>query len=413
MTFIADVHIHSRYSRATSPALTLAELARWGAVKGVTLVGTGDCTHPRWLAECERDLAYCGNGLFALKPEAMPADALIPADGVRFMLTGEVSTIYKAAGKTRKVHHIVCLPDMASAKRFSDALGRAGNIVSDGRPIIGMDSRDLLAMLLDASPAAVLIPAHIWTPWFSVLGANSGFDSIEECYRDLSSHVFALETGLSSDPAMNWAVSKLDRYTLVSNSDLHSADKLGREANLFSCELSYDAVMAALKDPTQGFGGTVEFFPQEGKYHLDGHRACGIVCEPAESAKHGGICPVCVKPFTPGVLGRIAQLADRPWGEAKPNACPYRSLVGLDDILAEIFGCGTATKRVRGEYQRLIRAIGPELPSLLDAPLDAFERHGSPVLAEAVRRVREGRVSASSGYDGEYGIIKVFPEGVP
>jgi DNA helicase-2/ATP-dependent DNA helicase PcrA len=242
-----------------------------------------------------------------------------------------------------------------------------------------------------------------------VLGSKSGFDSIEECYRDLSPHIFALETGLSSDPAMNWMVSRLDRYTLVSNSDLHSAGKLGREANIFSCEMHYDAVMAALKEPSKGFDGTLEFFPQEGKYHYDGHRVCGVCLDPTESRKLNGICPACGKPLTLGVMYRVLELADRPFGVKKPHALPFRSLIGLDDILAELLQCGVASKKVQNEYRRLIGLFGPELPMLLDAPLDDLARRASPRLSEAVGRVREGRVNAVSGYDGEFGTISVFP----
>jgi DNA helicase-2/ATP-dependent DNA helicase PcrA len=409
MSFIADLHIHSRFSRATSRSLTLVELARWGAIKGISLIGTGDCTHPQWLSEIKASLTYQGDGLFRLNDELVSHDLPCSIGNVRFMLTGEISTIYKAGGVTRKVHHVVCLPDLASAERFNTALARIGNIASDGRPIIGLDSRDLLEMLLTASPRAVLIPAHIWTPWFSVLGSKSGFDSIEECYRDLSPHIFALETGLSSDPAMNWMVSRLDRYTLVSNSDLHSAGKLGREANIFSCEMHYDAVMAALKEPSKGFDGTLEFFPQEGKYHYDGHRVCGVCLDPTESRKLNGICPACGKPLTLGVMYRVLELADRPFGVKKPHALPFRSLIGLDDILAELLQCGVASKKVQNEYRRLIGLFGPELPMLLDAPLDDLARRASPRLSEAVGRVREGRVNAVSGYDGEFGTISVFP----
>jgi uncharacterized protein (TIGR00375 family) len=409
MRFIADLHIHSRYSRATSPSLSFEELYRFARIKGVTLVGTGDCTHPAWLAEVEEKLESCGTGLYALKQEHMPLCDGVPSGDVRFMLTGEISTIYKAAGATRKVHHIVCLPNLESARRFSQSLGRIGNVVSDGRPILGLDSRDLLAMLLDASADAVLIPAHIWTPWFSVLGAKSGFDRIEDCYRDLSDHIFALETGLSSDPAMNWMVSSLDRYTLVSNSDLHSARKLAREANVFDCELSYAAVMAALKEPSKGFLGTIEFFPEEGKYHFDGHRDCRVSLTPAQAVAAKGICPACGKALTPGVMSRVMQLADRAYGEKKPNALPFWSLVGLDDIIAEILQVGVASKKVQAEYFRCIAALGRETDILMQLPCDMIAKAASPRIAQGVQRVREGKVTAVSGYDGAYGVISVFP----
>ena len=410
MKFIADFHIHSRFSRATSKSLNFEELWRWAKIKGLSVVGTGDCTHPQWLSEAKEKLEYCGDGLFKLKKEYQPKnDFRLPEHDVRFMFTGEISTIYKAGDKTRKVHHVVCLPDYDAAIGFASRLERIGNIHSDGRPILGLDSRDLLETLLEVSSDSVLIPAHIWTPWFSVLGSKSGFDSIEECYRDLSPHIFALETGLSSDPAMNWMVSSLDRYTLVSNSDAHSANKLGREANLFDCELSYNAIMNSLREPSKGgFKGTLEFFPQEGKYHFDGHRNCNICFDPVQSRESKGLCPKCGKPLTLGVMYRVAELADRKFGEKPKSALEFESVLSLSNILSEVMQVGPTSKRVVNEYNRLIGELGAELDILRNTSLEEIEKKGSPLLAEAIKRVRNGNVTTRSGYDGEFGAITVF-----
>jgi len=413
MFFTADFHIHSPYSRATSKSLSFETLYQWARLKGVSLIGTGDFTHPAWLAQIKEKLVPDGKGLFKLKNENIPSlNIKLPShdlDLTRFIITCEISNIYKYNGKTRKVHNLICMPDFDSASRFAKRLDHIGNIRSDGRPILGLDSRDLLEILLQISEDAVLIPAHIWTPWFSVLGSKGGFDSIEECYRDLSGHIFALETGLSSDPPMNWMVSKLDPYTLVSNSDAHSAPKLGREANLFDCEMSYTAIMNALKlGHKKGFLGTLEFFPQEGKYHFDGHRKCGVCLSPQESRKYNGICPECGKPLTLGVMYRVTQLADQPVGRRPGTALSYKSIVSLDKILSEIIGMGPASKKVQGEYRRILSLLGPELSILLSLPFDSIQKCSSSILAEAIRRVREGKVHVSPGFDGQYGTIRIF-----
>ncbi|WP_334013094.1 endonuclease Q family protein, partial [Pseudomonas aeruginosa] len=317
MAFHADLHIHSKYSRATSRDLDLEHLAWWAARKGIAVVATGDCVHPAWLAEMKDKLVPDGNGLFALRPEieagvraTLPPACQAP---VRFMLSTEISTIYKKGERTRKVHHVVYAPDFTSVDRLAASLGRIGNIASDGRPILGLDSRDLLEVVLESGPHAYLVPAHIWTPWFSALGSQSGFDSIQECYGDLADHIFAVETGLSSDPEMNWRVSSLDRFRLISNSDAHSPAKLGREATRFAGAPDFFAMRRAL-ETGDGYVGTVEFFPEEGKYHLDGHRACGVCFDPVQTIAHGGRCPVCGKPLTVGVAHRVEALADRAAG---------------------------------------------------------------------------------------------------
>jgi DNA helicase-2/ATP-dependent DNA helicase PcrA len=314
--FIADLHVHSHFSRATSRDLDLEHLWVWAQRKGIRVIGTGDFTHPGWFAELEDKLAPAGNGLFALR-ETSALEAEVPGPcraPVHFMLTVEISSIYKRDGRTRKVHNVVCLPDLEAAASLNRALARIGNLASDGRPILGLDSRDLLEIVLDVAPdRGVLIPAHIWTPWFSAMGSKSGFDSIEACFADLSASIFAVETGLSSDPPMNWRLSALDRYTLVSNSDAHSPAKLAREANLFCCELDYDAIFAALRRPESGFLGTIEFYPEEGKYHLDGHRKCGCRLSPEQTRAGGGLCPVCGKPVGPSGTGPPTRRPSPPW----------------------------------------------------------------------------------------------------
>jgi uncharacterized protein (TIGR00375 family) len=412
--FVADLHIHSYLSRATSKQLNLEQLHGWAQRKGIAVVATGDFTHPRWFAELREKLVPAGDGLYALRAESARAgDAEVPAAcraPVRFMLSVEVSSIYSRGDRVRKVHNLIYAPDFESAARVSSRLARIGNIESDGRPILGVDSRDLLEIVLESSPDAFLIPAHIWTPWFSALGSQSGFDSISECFADLADHIFAVETGLSSDPAMNWRLSALDRYALVSSSDAHSPEKLGREANLFDCEVSYFAMRDALRDRGAGFLGTLEFFPEEGKYHADGHRKCAVVMAPEEAAACGKTCPCCGKPLTGGVLGRVAALADRPVGFRPQGAKPFASLVPLAEVLGEVLGVGAGSKRVSSAWQQLVSRVGPELTVLQDAPLEDLGREGPPLLAEAVRRMRAGEVRRQAGYDGEYGVVRMFDE---
>ncbi|MCX7933678.1 MAG: UvrD-helicase domain-containing protein [Planctomycetota bacterium] len=413
--FYADLHIHSRYSRATSRDCDLEHLTAWAKRKGITLLGTGDITHPAWQQELREKLQEAEPGLFRLRPNLLAEvdkemlSALRPAEG-RFILQGEISTIYKRDGRTRKVHHIVFLPTLASAERLAAALSRIGNLAADGRPILGLDSRDLLEIVLQAEENAFLIPAHVWTPWFSLFGSMSGFDTVEECYADLTSHIFALETGLSSDPAMNWRLSALDRYRLVSNSDTHSPQKIGREACVFAAALDFYALRRALQTG-EGYGGTIEFFPEEGKYHLDGHRKCNLRWTPEETRRHQGICQVCGQPVTIGVMHRVEELADRPEGSKPEAAAPYCSLIPLAEILGELHGCGETSKAVQNAYQRLLATLGPEIFILQSAPLADVERQGGEILAEALRRMRAGKVIREAGYDGEYGVIRLFAEG--
>ncbi len=415
MVFVADLHIHSRYSRACSRDLNLSTLSWWARRKGITLLGTGDFTHPAWYEHLRETLVPAEPGLYQLNPDAdaevsrrLPGN--VSTAPVRFALSVEISTIYKRGDRTRKVHHLVYQPDLEAAARFNTALGRIGNLGSDGRPILGLDSRDLLEITLEASPDAFLVPAHIWTPWFSALGSKSGFDAIADCYADLAEHIFAVETGLSSDPEMNWRVSTLDGYSLVSNSDAHSAPALAREATLLSSELNYFAVRDGLRDGS-GLAGTIEFFPEEGKYHADGHRACGISWQPEQTKAAGGTCPVCGKPLTVGVLARVEELADRPVGQPAPRAKPVTHLLQLAQIVGEIEGVGPKAKSVTGKLDALAAELGPELSILRTVPIDELTRVGGELLGEAIGRLRAGRVTRIPGYDGEYGVIRLFEPG--
>ena len=410
MKFIADLHIHSHFSRATSKTLDPEHLALWAQKKGISVVGTGDFTHPGWVSELKDKLVEAENGLFKLRPDLQKTvDAEVPPScpgPVHFLLSGEISCIYKKNGKTRKVHHLILMPDMASVVRFDEKLDRIGNIKSDGRPILGLDSRDLLEITLEASDNAFFIPAHVWTPWFSVFGSKSGFDTLEECFEDLTYHIYALETGLSTDPPMNRLLSALDKYLLVSNSDAHSPGKLGREANLFNTDMDYNHMTRAMTDG-KGFLGTIEFYPEEGKYHLDGHRKCRVRLHPQETRDLEGICPVCGRALTVGVLNRIHELADRDIPELSKD---FFSLIPLPEILSELLSCGPATKKVTVFYEKLLLELGPELQILMDLPINEIEVAGGPTLAEAISRMRRNKVIRDEGYDGEYGVIHLFED---
>lgn len=407
MKFIADLHIHSRFSLATSSQLNPEMLDLWGRKKGIAVVGTGDAVHPGWLEELKEKLVPAGNGLFRLKKNLMFKEADSFGLPVHFMLCTEISCIYKKNGKVRKVHNLLYAPSFGSMSKIQKALGAIGNISSDGRPILGLDSRTLLEIALTADPDAVLIPAHIWTPWFSVLGSKSGFDTIEECYGDLASHVFAVETGLSSDPPMNRQCSFLDRYALVSNSDAHSPENLGREANLFDTEISYSAIMDALRKRDKRFIGTVEYFPEEGKYHLDGHRKCEICWEPAQTKKHKEICPVCGKKVTVGVLNRVAELADVSFKPESADKQIWHSITPLKNVLAEFLQVGSQSKKVSALYESLLLKHGSEFHILLDLPIEEM-RKTDQKLAEGIKLLRDGKVTVKAGYDGVFGSVKVF-----
>lgn len=407
---MADLHVHSHYSRATSKDMCPEGIGKWAQLKGIRVIGTGDFTHPGWLKELRHKLEPLGNGLFGLKKEFRTGD--VPAScrtDISFILSAEVSCIYSKNGRTRKVHAVVLAPDFTAAARLNLALARIGNLNSDGRPILGLDVKELLRMTLETSPDAELIPAHAWTPHFSVFGAASGFDSLNECFEDLTPHIHAIETGLSSDPLMNWRLSALDKVTLVSNSDAHSAAKIGREANILDTDISYSAIMDAIRT-RKGFSGTIEFFPEEGKYHYDGHRDCGVSLAPKETVHYDHLCPVCGRKVTVGVMHRVEKLADREHGFKPEGAPEFTSIIPLPELIAEGLKCGVNTKKVETLYFTLLEKLGSEFSILLDVPLDDIGRAGTPLIREAISRMRDGRVHIAPGYDGEFGKVRIFEE---
>jgi uncharacterized protein (TIGR00375 family) len=408
MRFFADLHIHSRFSRATSRDVCLESLWKWAQIKGISVLGTGDFTHPEWFKELKQKLDINYNNLFTLKENYQVNT--VPNNCTReihFMLTTEVSCIYSKNERVRKIHCLLFVPDFAAASELARALSKIGNLSSDGRPILGLDAKTLLKIALDISAEIMVVPAHAWTPHFSVFGACSGFDALEECFEELTPHIHAIETGLSSNPPMNQRLSLLDTITLISNSDAHSPSKLGREATIFDTEISYKALTNAIKI-REGFAGTVEFFPEEGKYHYDGHRSCGVSLSPDETARHNYLCPVCRKKVTVGVMHRVERLADRKEGYLPLDAPPYYSVIPLQEIIAEVSQKGVNTKTVNARYLQLIEKLGDELGILLDLPLDEIERAGSPALREAIGRMRAGKIHVTPGFDGEYGKIKLF-----
>nr|WP_304578235.1 UvrD-helicase domain-containing protein [uncultured Acetatifactor sp.] len=410
--YIGDLHIHSRYSRATSKDCTPEHLDLWARKKGIHILGTGDFTHPAWREELKEKLEPAEDGLYVLKKEYRIGGAGDSGIQPRFVVTGEISSIYKKGDCVRKVHSLLILPGLEAAETLARRLELIGNIHSDGRPILGIPCRDLLEIMLETAPDAVYVPAHIWTPHFSLFGAFSGFDAIEECFEDLTPHIRALETGLSSDPPMNWRVAALDRFHLISNSDAHSPGKLGREANLFDMELSYPNLAGAIQEG-KGLAGTIEFFPEEGKYHFDGHRKCGLCISPRETAGYGNKCPVCGKKITIGVLNRIEQLADREEGFVLPTGRPFESLVPLPEVIGASMGISAAGKKAAETYERMTGALGPEFAILREVPVEDIRKAAGPLVAEGIRRLREGKVKRTPGFDGEYGKIGLFsPEDI-
>jgi uncharacterized protein (TIGR00375 family) len=403
MRIIADLHIHTKYSRATSREMNLDSIALWAHRKGINLVGTGDFTHPAHISSIEEKLEPAGNGLFVHRGKVSQDEA------VRFMLTAEVSNIFSQDGRTRKIHNIIFAPSLEAARKINSTLARLGNVQSDGRPIFGFSAKDLIKIVMDASPDCMLVPAHAWTPWFSIFGSKSGFDSIEECFGDYSEHVHAIETGLSSNPDMNWRLSALDDIALISNSDAHSPAKLGREANVLDCGMDYLEITKVIKRKDgEHFLFTVEFYPEEGKYHYDGHRACGVLFSPEETREANEKCPVCGEGVTVGVMSRVEELADRPEGFRPKGAIPAMHLVPLVEILSEAIEKGVNTLAVKREYMRLTNAAGSEFSLLLDMPEEEIRKIAHPKVAEAVTKVRSGEISITPGFDGEFGKIKIF-----
>ncbi|KPK96679.1 MAG: DNA helicase UvrD [Omnitrophica WOR_2 bacterium SM23_72] len=398
MEFIADFHVHSKYSRATSRDMDINHLAAWAKLKGITLMGTGDFTHHLWLEELKGHLEDTGNGLFKYQD-------------VFFVLTTEISSIYSKGGRTYRIHNMVFSPSFKTVDRINETLTRYGNLASDGRPILGMDASEIARIVFDIDENCMVVPGHIWTPWFSLFGSMSGFDRIEDCFEKETPKIFALETGLSSDPGMNWRLSALDKYTLISNSDSHSPSKIGREANVFDCELDYQDIREVLKTKDKKrFLYTIEFFPEEGKYHFDGHRLCQTRLSPQETRQLNGRCPKCGKNVTVGVMNRVEQLADRPEGAKPANAIPYRNLIPFDEIIAEAKGVSKNSVAVERDYRAYISRFGTEFEILLRVPKEELIKNLPPRVAEAVLRVREGEVYIQAGYDGEYGIISIFGE---
>jgi uncharacterized protein (TIGR00375 family) len=411
MEFIADFHIHSRFSRSCSKKLTLPNNYSWAQIKGIELLTTADFTYPAWFAEINEQLKETAEGIYELKEEFIKnSEFMAPKscqNPVKFIFTTEVSLIYKKSGKVRKIHHVIMAPNLETAGKINKALDERGNIRSDGRPILGMDSKVLLELLLEISPQIQLIPAHIWTPHFSIFGSKSGFDTVEECFEELSSHIFSLETGLSSDPAMNYRVSKLDKYVLVSNSDAHSPQKFGREATIFDTEMTYPAILEALRNDHKKVIGTIEFFPEEGKYHYDGLRNENLCLEPSETKKFKFISPETGKKITVGVLHRVDDLADSPLGRVPKEAPKVWHLIPLVEILSEIFGVKSPNNKVNDFYFKLISELGPEFYILKDCPVNDIKKI-DPRVAEAIDRMRNKKIIIQPGYDGEFGVIKLF-----
>jgi len=398
MEFVADFHIHSKYSRATSRDMDTQHISEWAKLKGITLMGTGDFTHHLWLEELKGHLEDLGNGLFKY-------------NDVYFILTSEISSIYSKKGKTYRIHNMVFSPSFKTTDKINETLSRCGNLASDGRPILGLDAAELARIIFDIDENCMIIPGHIWTPWFSLFGSMSGFNRIEDCFEEQTPKIFALETGLSSDPGMNWRLSTLDKYTLISNSDSHSPSKIGREANVFNCELDYKTIREVLKNKDKRrFLYTIEFFPQEGKYHYDGHRLCGMRLSPTQTKDNKGRCPKCGKPVTVGVMNRVEQLADRPDGFMPSTAIPYRNLVPLDEIIAEAKGINKGAMAVERDYHSLVAKFGTELDILIRAPKEDLLRGLPGRVAEGILRVRDGKVNIKAGFDGEYGTISIFGE---
>ena len=408
MKFIGDFHLHSKYSRATSKQMDLENLDKWAKIKGIQVLGTGDFTHPEWLKELKEKLELVEEGLFKLKSSQ---------SGIRFILTSEISCIYSKNGKVRKVHIIVFAPNFETVEKINTHLSWIGNLKADGRPILGLDAKELAKIVLESSPNCLIVPAHAWTPWFGIFGSKSGFDSMEECFEDLTKYIYSIETGLSSDPLMNWRLSALDNITLISNSDAHSPQKIGREANIFKGEeLSYKTIIDAIKNSKSlkpkalSLISTIEFFPEEGKYHFDGHRNCNVRLSPKERKKYGGICPNCGKPLTIGVVSRVDELADRKEGEKPESVIPFISLVPLAEIIQKAFLLSSSgSVKVQEEYQRLINNFGSEFKILLDTEVKDIAEI-SPEVAEGVQNVRERKIKVIPGYDGEFGEVQIFGE---
>ncbi len=398
MRIIADFHIHSKYSRATSRDMDIENLSKYAKLKGINLLGTGDFTYPLWLIELKEKLTPGGYGLFEY-------------EGVNFILTTEISSIYSKGGKTKRVHNMIFAPTFEIVDKINSRLERIGNLMADGRPILGLPCRDLADIVLSISKDCLIVPGHIWTPWFSIFGSMSGFDSVKECFEDYTDQIYAMETGLSSDPGMNWRLSQLDKYTLISNSDSHSPSKIGREANVFDAKLDYLEILDILKKKDKKrFLFTVEFFPEEGKYHYDGHRLCDVRFSPEDTKKHKGICPKCRKPVTVGVMNRVDELADRKEGFVPENSIPFKNMIPLEEIIAQVRLKSRDSQTVQTEYKSILQRLGSEFEVLLDIPDDKLTGSLPSQIATAIINVRKGNVKILPGYDGVYGKIELPKE---
>jgi len=402
MKIIADFHIHSKYSRATSPNMDLEHFSEVAKIKGINVLSTSDFTHPEWFQNLKEKLEPAEEGLYRLKDKK---------NGVRFVVAGEISNMYTRHGRGRRIHNLIILPSLESAEKINNILSWQGNLKSDGRPILGMDSEELLKIVIDTEPNALFVPAHCMTPYFGIFGSMSGFDSLEEAFGENAKHIYAMETGLSASPDMLWRMADGRKMALISNSDAHSLRNLGREVNVFDTELSYTAIRdAIIKKDKSKFLYTIEFFPQEGKYYYDGHRSCGVSMSPKQREKVKGICPKCGRKLTIGVLSRVDELADRKDGFRPSDAIPYKSLVPLKEIIAESVGVGPKTKKVEGYYQELIQKFSNEFNILLDVPFKELNKFTLPKIAEGIKRVRSGKLIIDPGYDGKFGKVKIFQE---
>ncbi|MFH1412935.1 MAG: endonuclease Q family protein [bacterium] len=402
MQQILDLHIHSKYSRACSPQLTLSNIEKACRIKGVDIIATGDFTYPAWFKNIKQELEEINTGLYKLKTAK--------DDKIKFILSTELSLIYKSGDKARRIHIMLHAPNIKAVEKLNNFLDTKFNIRSDGRPILGISAPELVKLCLSIDPKFLIYPAHIWTPWFSVFGSKSGFDSMQECFQEQTKHIYAIETGLSSDPAMNWRLSSLDKLTILSNSDAHSLLNIGREANVMDLEkITYDEIYNIIKNKSDKLKYTIEFYPEEGMYHFDGHRNCNFSCDPKTSVKNNNICPKCKKPLIIGVMNRVEQLADRPEGYRLKKAANFKKLVGLDKIIAESMGIKSRqSKKVIEQYNNLIKEFKNELNILLNADIDEIKKANWPEIALGIKKVRQGDLIILPGFDGQYGSINIF-----
>lgn len=417
MKFICDFEIHSRYARACSKNITLEEVARWAQIKGIKLIGTGDFTHPFWYKEIKEKLEEKEPGFFSLKDQFLARankntdiPIAIKKDAVRFLLTSEVNCIYPKNKKLRKVHHIILAPDLKTVDKINESLSWYGKLASDGRPTITLSSKNLLKIVLNANPFTLLIPAHVWTPWFGIFGSKSGYDSLEECFEEMTHYVYAIETGLSSDPEMNWRIPWLKDKAILSSSDAHSCPKIGREATCFNTEFNYNGLYQAIKSNSSSkIAYTIEFFPEEGKYHYDGHRNCNLSLSPEETMKYNDICPKCGMSLTLGVLNRVHKLGSQVITAKPVNRPPFHKIVPLEEVLSEVMALPSGSRVLRAKYFEAVQELGEEFKILIDLDIPAIADFNQK-LAEAINKMRQGDIMIKPGYDGVFGEVRLFRE---